>query len=108
MRLSDLTAAEKRDLLKRLLQDRMAADVVREPLSYGQRALWFLYQLNPTNAAYNLAFAARVRGALDTVALNRALQALGQRHDSLRSTFAAAGGIPYREIRSWTNVRCTV
>ena len=41
------------------------------PLSYGQRALWFLHQLAPESAAYNLSFAARVRSALDVDALRR-------------------------------------
>ena len=61
-------------------------------LSYGQRALWFLYQLNPADSAYHIARAARIRGTLNVAALQRAFQALAQRHAALRTTFGVVGG----------------
>ncbi|HVR07394.1 MAG TPA: condensation domain-containing protein, partial [Thermoanaerobaculia bacterium] len=66
------------------------------PLSYGQRALWFLQQLAPASAAYHIAVAVRVRGDLDAAALRAALQAIAGRHPALRTTFHAdaADGTP--------------
>ncbi|MES1244335.1 MAG: amino acid adenylation domain-containing protein, partial [Acidobacteriota bacterium] len=57
------------------------------PLSAGQRALWLAERLAPESALYNLASAARIRGPLDTAALERAFAALARRHPALRTTF---------------------
>src|SRR5712691_2220586 len=98
MRLSDLNSLEKRKLLERLLRESVGSTARRGPLSYGQKALWFLNQFHPASAAYNLSFAARIHSGLDAAALRRALQALVDRHEALRTTFGAAGGIPYQEV----------
>jgi hypothetical protein len=68
------------------------------PLSYGQRALWFLHQLAPKSAAYNVASAARVRSPLDVAALRRACQALVDRHPMLRTTFLVVDGEPMQQV----------
>ena len=57
------------------------------PLSYGQRALWFLDRLSPDNPAYGIAGAARALEGLDGAALRRAAAALVARHPALRTTF---------------------
>jgi amino acid adenylation domain-containing protein len=57
------------------------------PLSFGQRGIWFLYQLSPTSPAYNVIFAARIRSSLHVPSLEKALQRLTDRHPSLRTTF---------------------
>src|SRR3954469_19142923 len=64
------------------------------PLSYGQRSLWFLHHLAPVGGAYNIAAAARVRTPVDAGTLERAFQALVDRHAALRTTFPAVGGTP--------------
>ena len=64
------------------------------PLSYGQEALWFLAKLAPDTATYNVVLPARVRGALDAGRLRRALQALSDRHPSLRTEFSEIAGQP--------------
>ncbi|MET7289751.1 amino acid adenylation domain-containing protein [Streptomyces sp. NPDC005573] len=59
----------------------------------GQRRLWFLSHLNPAAApAYNVPSALRLHGPLDTAALDRALAALADRHDALRSAFTLTDG----------------
>jgi hypothetical protein len=58
------------------------------PLSFTQQRLWFLHQWDPTAPTFNAARAVRLRGALDRGALQRALQALLARHESLRTVFA--------------------
>jgi amino acid adenylation domain-containing protein len=64
------------------------------PLSYGQRALWFLHQVAPGNTAYNLAYAIAIHTEVDVPALQRALQRLVDRHASLRTTIHERQGIP--------------
>jgi acyl-CoA synthetase (AMP-forming)/AMP-acid ligase II/acyl carrier protein len=64
------------------------------PLSVGQRALWFLQQVDPESAAYNLSGALRVLSPLDVPALQRAFQQLMKRHVSLRTTFPSRDGEP--------------
>ena len=59
-------------------------------LSHGQRALWFLHQLAPAESVYNIAAAARVLSALEAGALERAVQALVDRHAVLRASFPMA------------------
>ena len=57
------------------------------PLSYGQQRLWFLDQLEPGTAAYNIPFSVQLTGALDIQALERALNEIVQRHEVLRTSF---------------------
>ncbi|MDQ1592734.1 MAG: hypothetical protein QOG71_3361 [Pyrinomonadaceae bacterium] len=68
------------------------------PLSYGQRALWFLHQLAPESAAYNVFFAMRVVSDLNVAALRRAFQTLIDRHPSLRTTYFTRDGQPTQLI----------
>ena len=72
--------------------------VAEYPLSFGQRALWFLHQLAPESSAYNIPIAVRIRGELDIPALRRVFQKLVDRHPSLRTTFAAARGEPLQQV----------
>ncbi|MET0397696.1 MAG: amino acid adenylation domain-containing protein, partial [Longimicrobiaceae bacterium] len=60
------------------------------PLSFAQERLWFLFQMEPEGAGYNMPWPARLRGRVDAGALRRALGALVARHESLRTTFHAA------------------
>ncbi len=68
------------------------------PLSYGQRALWFLDRLAPGNPAYVIAGAALARGPLAIGALERAGHALVERHPALLATFRADAGGPRQRI----------
>ncbi|MEH1847549.1 MAG: amino acid adenylation domain-containing protein, partial [Nostoc sp.] len=62
------------------------------PLSYGQRALWFLWQLAPESHAYNVSFAARICSVVDMTAMSKAFTALRERHSILRTTFLELEG----------------
>ena len=65
------------------------------PCSFAQERLWFLSQLTGPTGAYNMPLGARIRGGLDTRALELALVEVVARHNALRTTFAAtAGGTP--------------
>ena len=59
----------------------------RCPLSQGQWGLWFLHQLAPKSAAYNVAFTARICSQVNVAALKRSLQVLIDRHPTLRTIF---------------------
>ncbi|MFJ4260797.1 amino acid adenylation domain-containing protein, partial [Pseudomonas monteilii] len=61
-------------------------------LSYAQQRQWFLWQLEPEGAAYNMATALRLKGTLDLAALRASFEALIARHETLRTTFAHADG----------------
>jgi amino acid adenylation domain-containing protein len=69
------------------------------PLSFAQQRLWFIQQLEPGSAAYNMPFPLRLRGALDVAALRRSLGELERRHEALRTVFRVAGGEPVQVIR---------
>lgn len=68
-------------------------------LSRGQLALWFLHQLSPDSAAYNIIAVARIRGRTDVRALRSSFQALVDRHPSLRVNFNARHGAPVQTIQ---------
>jgi amino acid adenylation domain-containing protein len=68
------------------------------PLSWGQRALWFLAGLEQASHAYHVPVAARVRSGLDLPALRRALEGLQLRHAVLRSAFGERRGEPVQRI----------
>ncbi|RKH39334.1 non-ribosomal peptide synthase/polyketide synthase, partial [Corallococcus sicarius] len=64
------------------------------PLSFAQQRLWFLDQLEPDSAAYNISSALLLEGALDVDALEKGLGALLSRHEALRGAFPEADGRP--------------
>jgi amino acid adenylation domain-containing protein len=78
------------------------------PASYAQQRLWFLDRLEPESAAYHVPVVSRLRGRLDVAALGRALTALGERHESLRTTFTMIDGVPHQLIASRPSVVMTV
>src|SRR5262245_44091228 len=57
------------------------------PLSFAQERLWFLDRLEPGSPRYNLASLLRVRGPFLPRAFEQALDALGRRHEALRTSF---------------------
>jgi amino acid adenylation domain-containing protein len=98
----------KRAALQRELKDRVKTalkqgiPVIKNrrdvTLSFAQQRLWFLDQLAPGSTAYNMARALRLRGPLNIAALEQSFNEIVRRHETLRTTFAAANGQPVQVI----------
>ncbi len=97
--LSDLSLDEKRALARQLLRDRNKQDAALVPLSEGQRALWFVYQLAPQSPAYNFVYAARIASEIVEWALRQAVGMLFERHPLLRCTFSMPHRKPLYRVR---------
>ncbi|MCT7357308.1 condensation domain-containing protein, partial [Streptomyces sp. 15-116A] len=61
-------------------------------LSFAQRRLWFIDQLQPGSPAYNVPVATRIRGPLNVTALHGALQDVVDRHEVLRTVYQDVAG----------------
>ena len=68
------------------------------PLSHGQKALWFLWQLAPQSSAYNQVFSTRICSELNIINLRLAFEKLIERHSCLQSTFPKLGEEPIQQI----------
>ncbi len=91
-----------------LLPSRVPEIIVDSPLSYGQRALWFLQFLSPDSTAYNIAHAMRILGPVNATVLRDAFQVLANRHQSLRTTFPTVNGAPVQRIQKHAGLSFSV
>src|SRR4051812_46887430 len=78
---ADVEAAPSAHVIPR----RPASDTA--PLSFAQQRLWFLHQLDPASAAYNMRTVVQLAGPLDVAALECSLNTIVRRHEALRTTF---------------------
>jgi amino acid adenylation domain-containing protein len=82
-----------------------ASHIVREkstdvPASLAQQALWLIDEMNPGNYAYHMHRSLLIRGPLDPELWKKALEAVGDRHEGLRTTFAVRQGVLTQVIKS--------
>ncbi|GAB2934293.1 hypothetical protein GCM10027280_22610 [Micromonospora polyrhachis] len=68
------------------------------PASAAQRRMWLLDQLDPGQVTYHIGWAVWLDGPLDAAALDGAWAAVVERHEILRTTFRANGGLPIQVI----------
>jgi amino acid adenylation domain-containing protein len=73
----------------------------RVPLSYAQQRLWFIEQLEPGNAAYNCPAAVEVEGELNVETLERVINEIVRRHETLRTRIETEEGMPVQVIEAW-------
>src|SRR5262249_53332698 len=89
------------------------------PLSFAQERLWFLEQLEPGSAVYNICRAFRLRGNLNIAAFESSLAEILRRHEILRSQIRVVDGRPVQvgvavprfevsvtDLRSLTEAEC--
>src|SRR5262245_53028193 len=97
---------EKLELLSLLLEEqgieaetssraiRRVSDRTKRALSFAQERLWFLDQLGPGSAVYNVPAAYRLRGPVEPSCVERAINEIIRRHETLRTRFATVEGHP--------------
>ena len=90
LKTSEVGVTDQKRLLIELLLQSNQTEIY--PASLAQQRLWFLDQLGPKNAAYNVHLGLWLRGPLDMRSLHSSLQELTNRHASLRTAFRLDGG----------------
>jgi amino acid adenylation domain-containing protein len=106
-RLHDLSMKEKRAVLARLVSEQ-GQKPRTFPLSYAQERLWFLDQLAPGSTLFNIDTAIRLTFAVDNGALERSINEIVRRHESLRTTFIAVDGTPAQVVAPSLTVQMPV
>jgi amino acid adenylation domain-containing protein len=69
----------------------------RIPLSFAQERLWFIDRLQGS-VQYHMTSVIRLRGELDTVALERSIRRIVQRHEALRTVYYEEDGRPWQRV----------
>ncbi|MGE3315702.1 MAG: amino acid adenylation domain-containing protein [Planctomycetaceae bacterium] len=104
---SQLTPEQRALLERQLLKGRTVkkdAGIPRRdrnipcPLSFAQQRLWFLDQYESGSSLYNIAAGYIVRGPLNGEAMQKSLDALVERHESLRTVFETIDDSPVQVI----------
>jgi amino acid adenylation domain-containing protein len=74
--------------------------VSQDPVSFAQQRLWLLHHLGDGTSAYTTSNVYALDGPLDLRALQAGVDALVQRHESLRSRFVIDGGELLQQVMS--------
>ncbi len=74
------------------------------PLSFAQQRLWFLDRLLPDQGTYNIPTVWRLQGPLDAQTLQRSVDGLVARHETLRTRFVLSDGQPAQIIEAAQSV----
>ncbi|HTR98323.1 MAG TPA: amino acid adenylation domain-containing protein [Bacteroidota bacterium] len=114
-RRSGLSASKQELLAKRLAgTGRPASAIPRRErpgpfaLSFAQQRLWFIDRMSPGAATYNVPYAYRLQGGVETAHIERALSDVVRRHEILRTTFSEEGGTPRQTVHEPADVRVAV
>ncbi|WP_460203568.1 amino acid adenylation domain-containing protein [Scytonema sp. NUACC21] len=78
------------------------------PLSFAQARLWFLDQLEPGSAVYNIPAAVRLSGSLDVAALQQSFNEIVRRHETLHTTFMRVDGEPIVALAPVSSFKLTM
>ncbi|HEY4168728.1 MAG TPA: amino acid adenylation domain-containing protein, partial [Reyranella sp.] len=107
-------SAEKRSLIEKLLKEQEVPQQTKQPpvrdprlegkdafvLSFSQRRLWFLDQLEPGSAFYNFPLAVPFNLAVNATVLQRSINEIVCRHEALRTVFDQVDGEPVQIVLS--------
>jgi aspartate racemase len=74
------------------------------PLSFAQERLWFLHELAPQSAFYNLQIDLPLSFYVDETVLRRVLAEIVRRHEILRTVFSALDGQPVQRVLATMDV----
>jgi len=77
-------------------------------LSFAQQRLWFIEQLEGASALYNVPIALRLEGELKVAALERTINEIIRRHETLRTTFTQRAGEAVQEIHAAEEMKIAV
>ncbi|HYP22809.1 MAG TPA: amino acid adenylation domain-containing protein, partial [Actinomycetota bacterium] len=77
-------------------------------LSFAQQRMWFIDQIDPASSTYNVPVALRLTGRVDGARLERALNAIVERHETLRTTFTTVRGEPRQVVADEGRVSLSV
>lgn len=83
----------------------VGSEAVVFPASFAQQRLWFMDQLLPGSPVYNIFGVFRVYGSLNATALERSIQEVVDRHESLRTRFTTIEGEPVQVIEDQVTVK---
>ena len=118
VQLAQLSPEERRLLERRLVERGLISGQTSSiakripvrcyPLSFAQQRLWFLDQLDPGSAAYNVPSALRLSGPLNVAALEQSLTEIVRRHEALRTAFSMVEGQPVQLISPSSNLALQV
>src|SRR5262245_33336537 len=89
-----------RDLLLKLMDGGRAGQIKVAPVSFSQQRLWFLDRMYPGLAFYNMPAALQLDAPVDVCALERAVGAVVEQHEALRTRFAELEGRPIQVIET--------
>lgn len=78
------------------------------PCSLAQQRFWFLEQVDPGNPALNVAVRWRMNGSISDAAVERAMQALIDRHEILRTRFVGVDGEPRQIVQPRMKAKVTL
>jgi len=78
------------------------------PLSFTQKRLWFLDRLDPNQSIYNMPMALKVNGKLNIEIIDKTIDYLAERHETLRTKFTETKGVPNQIIRETHNIKVAV
>ncbi|MDF3313731.1 condensation domain-containing protein, partial [Rhodococcus sp. T2V] len=70
----------------------------RIPLSCAQQRIWFLNRFDPHSPVYNIPFALRLSGTMDTAALLAAIADVVDRHETLRTIYPESEAGPHQVV----------
>jgi amino acid adenylation domain-containing protein len=77
-----------------------AVDLTAVPLSIGQQRMWWVETLVETHNVYLIPAAVQIEGRINYAALEASINAVIDRHESLRTTFHVVEGQPMQRIHS--------